>query len=327
MSVRLKLAAEAQALPESGAVLLWGAAQDLEYPDHGDVACCVLQDTLPSAQILADRGYSVVQTLPEERSDAGVVFLPRSKAAARDRIARLSAQADLIFVDGQKTDGVDAILRDVRKRTEIRGSISKAHGKIFWFSGGDFSDWIDEGQMLDNRWHVDAGVFSANAVDAGSQLLIAHLPSKIKGSVVDLGAGWGYLSGEALARFEKIRDIHLVEAQRTALDCARRNVTDPRAQFHWADATRWAGVKNCDAVIMNPPFHSGRASDLELGQSFIQAAARLLSRSGSLWMVANRHLRYEATLDACFVSCDEIGGDNRFKILQARGVRREIQRT
>lgn len=68
---------------------------------------------------------------------------------------------------------------------------------------------------------------------------------------------------------------------------------------------------------MNPPFHIGRASDPELGRAFIRAAARMLSPRGQLYMVANRHLPYEGDLAAAYGEVREIGGDNRFKIVQA----------
>ena len=55
-----------------------------------------------------------------------------------------------------------------------------------------------------------------------------------------------------------------------------------------------------DAVVMNPPFHEGRKADPELGQAFIEAAAGMLGAKGKLYMVANRHLPYEETLERLF---------------------------
>jgi 16S rRNA (guanine1207-N2)-methyltransferase len=62
----------------------------------------------------------------------------------------------------------------------------------------------------------------------------------------------------------------------------------------------------------------GRAADPSVGRSFIAATGRILSASGSLWMVANRHLPYEATLQGVFTKVEEISGDSRFKILHAQ---------
>jgi 16S rRNA (guanine1207-N2)-methyltransferase len=142
------------------------------------------------------------------------------------------------------------------------------------------------------------------------------LPEKLGKQVADLGAGWGFLSAH-VATHEGVEAIHLVEAGHMALECARRNVTDPRAHFHWADATAWQAPGKMDAIVMNPPFHSARAADPALGQAFVAAAARLLAPNGQLWMVANRHLPYEVTLQSYFVKSMEIGSDNRFKLFHA----------
>lgn len=147
-------------------------------------------------------------------------------------------------------------------------------------------------------------------------MLADHLPEKLGKCVADLGAGWGYLSARLLER-EGVRTVHLVEADSEALNCARENIADPRARFHWADATTWQSPDRLDTVVMNPPFHTERRANPALGRAFVVAAARLLAPPGQLWMVANRHLAYEATLAEAFSDVQEIAGDNRFKILRA----------
>ena len=60
--------------------------------------------------------------------------------------------------------------------------------------------------------------------------------------------------------------------------------------------------------------------------AFIASAARLLTGAGRLWMVANRHLPYEAALARHFAQVTETGGDARFKIIEASGARRGTRR-
>ena len=103
-------------------------------------------------------------------------------------------------------------------------------------------------------------------------------------------------------------------------------MTDPRARFHWADATTFRLPEPVNGVVMNPPFHEGRAADPHLGARFIRAAAGLLTGAGRLWMVANRHLPYEAALSELFADVQEIGGDNRFKVITATGAGRPKRR-
>ncbi len=277
----------------------------------------VVQPFKPFHDHFATQGFVATPNSDAPCQDA-VVFLPRAKALARALIHQACSRASgVIVVDGAKTDGVDSLLKDIRKRVAIEGPISKAHGKIFWFqSDADaFADWAaPENQMVDG-FHTAPGVFSADGIDPASALLLKSLPTKRGTRIADLGAGWGFLSAKLID--DTLRSLHLVEADHTALTCARANVTDPRAQFHWADATKWSAPEPLDMVIMNPPFHTSRSTDPTLGQGFITSAARNLTRNGQLWMVANRHLPYEATLAEAFARVDEVAGDNRFKVFHA----------
>ena len=223
-----------------------------------------------------------------------------------------------VLVDGAKTDGIDSIYKALRKLAAPSASVSKAHGKVFWFDGGGelLRDWLAEAETSVDGFVTSPGVFSADGIDPASRLLAASLPAKLGRAVADLGAGWGYLSRQVLTH-DEVEELHLVEANHDALSCARKNVDDPRAAFHWADVRGWKAPVQMNAVVMNPPFHSGRSAEPELGKAFIAAAATMLNASGSLWMVANRHLPYEATLAERFAKVEEVAGDNRFKILHA----------
>ncbi|MEM7320957.1 MAG: methyltransferase, partial [Pseudomonadota bacterium] len=227
-----------------------------------------------------------------------LVFVPRAKKLARALIHRTcQLTKDLIVVDGTKTSGIDGLLKDIRKRVDIVGPIAKAHGKIFWFQAQPdvFRDWANPAEQLVDGYHTKPGMFSADGIDPASRLLAQALPGALGRRVADLGAGWGYLSERILTGRETIEVLDLVEADHHALACARLNVKDRRAAFHWSDALNWEPAEPCDTVVMNPPFHISRAADPEIGRGFIATAARALKPAGQLWMVANRNLPYEAT--------------------------------
>ena len=61
---------------------------------------------------------------------------------------------------------------------------------------------------------------------------------------------------------------------------------------------------------------AGKAS-AGLGAAFIDQAATSLRKGGVCWMVANRHLPYEAGLARHFREGAEIGGDGAFKLFAA----------
>ncbi|MFW8595420.1 methyltransferase [Cribrihabitans neustonicus] len=321
MSVRLPLAIELGgfAVPEDGTIAVFHPRADHDLSALPKERVLIVQPFRPDHDHFAALGYDCRAAWEDGTgAAAAVVFLPRAKALARMLIAQAAAATSgPVLIDGAKTEGIDSVLKDLRKRTAPSAPVSKAHGKVFWIEGGtELSDWLP-GAPLDVEGFTTApGVFSADGIDPASRLLAEALPQKLGATVADLGAGWGYLSHAILQR-AGVEALHLVEADATALDCAKLNVTDPRASFHWADARSWRVPGPVNTVVMNPPFHSGRAAEPALGQAFIAAAAQMLAPSGSLWMVANRHLPYEAALAASFAQVSETAGDNRFKVLHA----------
>ncbi|QRZ14901.1 class I SAM-dependent methyltransferase [Paracoccus methylovorus] len=313
--------------PPEGRMLLIGAGAATDLGPFDPAQVQIVQGYFPDYQALKARGYDTV-TQAEGKFDGAVVFLPRARAEARARIAQAAASLTpgaSLWIDGQKTDGVDAVIKEMRGLAAVDQIQSRAHGKIFRVTPPP-ADWLPEGWAA--RDHEVApgmvtrpGVFSADGPDPASQALAAALPDKLPTRIVDLGAGWGWLSAEILKR-PGVEVLHLVEADATALECARRNVRDLRAHFHWADARDFHLPEPVNGIVMNPPFHEGRAADPRLGAGFIRAAAGLLTGAGRLWMVANRHLPYEQALRECFAEVSELGGDSRFKILTASGARR-----
>ncbi|NVO26136.1 class I SAM-dependent methyltransferase [Donghicola sp. C2-DW-16] len=323
-NIRLSLALEAGlTLPTEGAIAVFRPRADTPLDPLPRTRVEAIQSFAPDHTMLAARGYTVVtqETGPYALS---IVCLPRAKDEARDLIACAMAATPngTVVIDGTKTDGIESVLKDMRKRTPVSGPISKAHGKIFWCAASDaFADWRKLPSKNADGYLTAPGVFSADKVDRASKLLVQTLPQKLGRRVADLGAGWGYISANILDR-DGLESLHLVEAEANALDCARQTISDDRVRFHWADVTRWHHPEIMDAVVMNPPFHTSRDADPTIGQAFIRAAHGMLSQTGKLWLVANRHLPYESTLSDFFNEVSEIGGDGSFKVLEAARPRR-----
>jgi 16S rRNA (guanine1207-N2)-methyltransferase len=161
------------------------------------------------------------------------------------------------------------------------------------------------------------GVFSWDRPDPGSVRLLEALPALV-GRGADLGCGVGFLAQGILVS-PKVTALACVDVDRRATACAEHNLDDPRVTVAWAYVRRpLDGLADLDFVVMNPPFHDGGAEDRALGVAFIETAARLLGKRGVCWLVANRHLPYEAALAKAFATVtvrDEGGG---YKIFEAR---------
>jgi 16S rRNA (guanine1207-N2)-methyltransferase len=331
MSLALRLTAalreEAFALPEAGEVLvIRGRADAL-----GDVIprprLIVEQPFRPDHDALAAAGLRVVRHADGPAAMV-VVVAGRSRPRSLGDVARglhLLAPGAVLALDGAKTDGIEALARQIAAVMPLAGHVTKAHGRLVWLHRPEtlppaVADW--EAAALPRRNGAGLlaapGMFSPEGPDPGSMRLVAHFAGRIRGRVADLGAGWGWLSVEALARCPDVTAIELVEADAEALDAARANVTDPRAHFHWRDVCGLtAGDGPFDAVISNPPFHQGRAADPALGAAFIAAAARVLKRDGTLLLVANRQLPYETPLAAAFQRVETLDADRHYKVLAA----------
>ena len=302
-------------LPE-GPVCLMRPALDYDVNELPRERVNILHTFKPDAAGWQNAGYPVSGEFAP--SETAIVVVPRAKALAKAMIAEAASKAKLIIVDGNKTDGIDSLFKAVRKALGNVPSITKAHGRMFWFAATDaFADWAAPPPgMGDHGYITTAGVFSDGAIDAGSQLLVDNFPPKLPARVADLGAGWGFLAAPVLAR-KGVQSLDLIEAEALSLDCARQNVTDERVQFLWEDATTYRPAKGYDAIVMNPPFHVGRSADPSLGRAFITSAAKMLAGHGKLWMVANRHLPYEQALTDTFRNVDLIAQSNAFKVYHA----------
>lgn len=317
LSTRLSLALETSVftLPETGRIAVVGARAASDLTMLPNDRTTVISRFFPDYNAFEARGFAVDVGISGKQYAATIIALPRARRDAQAVIAEASAATDgPLVIDGQKTDGIASILKALKPRAHIGEVISKAHGKLFVATGGDFTDWHHAPSSVDG-FMTAPGVFSADGVDPGSAALVGELPKSMKGRVIDLGAGWGYLS-DAILKRESVSAVDLVEADFVALEAAKENIKDTRANFVWGDATAHTGTP-ADHVVMNPPFHTVRSADPDLGRAFIRQAAKLLKPKGTLWLVANRHLPYESTLEESFHTVQLLNQSASYKIYSA----------
>lgn len=219
--------------------------------------------------------------------------------------------------------GAQRFEKELRKAAGSAGSWQKNKCRVFRAVRHDawnealLAEWRTLGapRTVDG-FAVTAGVFSSGHIDPGSALLAEHLPRDLRGAIADLGAGWGFLSKAVADRCPGMRSIDLFEADARALACARRNLIGENFRFHWHDVA--AGVPGTfDAIVSNPPFHSGQSTDVDLGKAFLRSAASGLRAGGRLLVVANRQLPYEAELDRLGLAWRKPVEDATYKLLFA----------
>ena len=131
---------------------------------------------------------------------------------------------------------------------------------------------------------TDAGVFSKQHVDPGSELLCKSLPDDLSGDVLDMGCGWGAMTVMTLARFPKV-NMTMADVNERALGLAVSNVEKNRMT---ATAVLSDGFEKIegefDAVITNPPIRAGKAVIYKM---FEDAKAHLVP-GGALYLVIRK---------------------------------------
>jgi 16S rRNA (guanine1207-N2)-methyltransferase len=311
------------AWPEAGRVVVLRARAEADLAPLGGHRVHAVQGFYPDHQRLVARGFDT-GVEPEGSYAAALVQIVKSKAETLSLIAEALDCVEpggVIAVDGQKDEGIESILKTVKKVMPVDGTLSKSHGKLFWLTRPEVLpdpalSWPAEPQTIEGGFVTAPGMFSHEGADQGSELLLAFVP-QLKGRVADLGAGWGYISAILLEEQEGIESLDLIEAEWISHQAAQMNVDDPRARFFWDDATAHQPDGLYDAIVSNPPFHAGRAADPSLGRGFIEAAARMLKPSGQFIMVANQHLPYETTLKDHFATGKLLAEFAGYKLYQA----------
>ncbi|WP_266183183.1 class I SAM-dependent methyltransferase [Dyella humicola] len=327
-------------LPADGRALFMRARDGFRLREMARPGWVCEQSFKPFADALERSGLKLGAPDSDERYPLVLVLPPRQRDEARALFAqamRRAAPGGVVLAAMPNTEGARSGEADLARLAGSLQVISKHKCRVFWTSPlGDAagSQLLDEWSALDAPRRNAAGyisrpgLFAWDRVDPASALLAAHLPADLSGRLADLGAGYGYLATQVLARCAGVTGIDLYEAERRALEPARFNLEDGQRAcgrpvtfaIHWHDVTQGLPHRY-DVIVSNPPFHQGRADLPELGRAFIDTAAAALLPHGRLWLVANRHLPYEATLAARFTEVRTVTTQEGFKVIEARGVR------
>ncbi len=265
-----------------------------------------------------------IETLADRSIDRVVILAPPGTLERRYTVAQalraLKTGGELVIM-ATKDKGGSRLRKELQAFGLEVEEWSKAHHRICRVQRPETVEGLDTAIADGAPRLVPAlglwswpGVFSWDRPDPGSLLLIEKLPA-LKGEGADLGCGVGLLSRAILAQ-PSVTTLEMIDLDRRAVEAARRNVVDPRAHIRWSDATN-TELSGLDFVVMNPPFHDGGAEDKGLGLAFISAAAKALRKGGVLYLVANRHLPYEAGLTARFTKVTVMTEAQGYKLFEA----------
>jgi 16S rRNA (guanine1207-N2)-methyltransferase len=162
-------------------------------------------------------------------------------------------------------------------------------------------------------------VFADNKLDEGTRLLLDVLEVLPEDNALDLGSGAGFIGVHMASRATQghvtMVDASLAAVAASQQACKRQGLTN--VEVLASNGVRAIQKRRFDLVATNPPFHQGGIQTREIAERFMRETARILEPQGRFYLVANRFLKYEPTLEACFRHVTEVGGNTRYKVLRA----------
>ena len=130
---------------------------------------------------------------------------------------------------------------------------------------------------------TDAGVFSRDGLDRGTEILINALPP-LHGRILDLGCGWGPV-GIALGKRYRELDIVMTDINSRAIELARRNLQLNGVNARVDQGDGYAAIDGqFEAIITNPPIRAGKAVIYDL----FDRARDYITPDGALYIVIRK---------------------------------------
>jgi 16S rRNA (guanine1207-N2)-methyltransferase len=232
---------------------------------------------------------------------------------------------------GAKQEGIKTFAKTIGQHFNCNASTEK-HGQFYRVH---LTNHADHGPPLDDNnynqlreiyslndrpVYSKPGQFGWNKKDAGSELLVAYLPTFIDAlaqppqRILDLGCGYGFLSLAAAS---------LCDAKITATDNCAAAIASCRKNFEDQQINGQVIADNCgetltsrfDVILSNPPFHQGFENERNQTEKFVENCRRLLEPAGSALFVVNVFVPLEKLAAQAFSSIETVVNNSRFKLV------------
>ncbi len=167
-------------------------------------------------------------------------------------------------------------------------------------------------------FRTDAGVFSRNEIDRGTELLLAALEVGPCELILDLGCGYGAI-GIVAARLSEGGHVILTDVNERAVALARKNIAaNGIANAEVRQGGLYGPVRDVafDHIVCNPPIRAGRA----IVDRIVSEAPTHLLNGGTLWLVARTRQGADSLRErmaASFGSAEVVRRGSGFKVLRS----------
>lgn len=329
----------------TGAVAALAAPETRVYlTDRNIVSVEAARRTLDANHITAGGvflGHGTYVLPADLRADSVVIRIPQERVALLQLLADAFAilrPAGRCYIAGATNEGIKTAARTIETmfgnaRVLSRDSSHRVVSAVKRASEPAMPDDVDptildrdayreiEATLRGKAYRLCSrpGVFSWEHVDEATALLadVMEIPQGV--SVLDLGCGSGAL-GLVASSLSGGGRVTMVDGDIEAVRSAARSATVNGVANARTLASDIAGSvlgERFDVVVTNPPFHVGKATDLDVPMQFISDAHAVLVTGGRMVLVANRTLPYEQSIKHRFGNVANLHDGPRFKVLAA----------
>jgi 16S rRNA (guanine1207-N2)-methyltransferase len=175
------------------------------------------------------------------------------------------------------------------------------------------------------KLETHTGIFSWEALDEGTALLLEHLTIEPGSRAWDVGCGYGVIGlSAALAGAGQVlmSDVNLLAVRHTQGNALLNGMGD-YAEIFATEGLQIPPLSELtahqfDLIVSNPAFHLGRQVDKSMAGEVITQAPKVLAPGGRLVIVANRFLNYDKTMQEHFAIVSRIAETNKYHIIEAQ---------
>jgi|TARA_R110001583_G_scaffold47817_2_gene149783 16S rRNA (guanine1207-N2)-methyltransferase len=247
-----------------------------------------------------------VEYVAKNKHDMAIIHFPKSKAEFGFTLAMLAesmTEDATIVIVGENKSGVKSAEKLGADYLEYCNKVDTARHCLMLiakfkpllpsFDLQSFYKYYPI-QIQDKTLKIAAlpGVFSQNALDTGTKVLLAHLPEKMTGKVLDFGCGAGVIAAY-IGTVYPTTQLTLVDVSALALHSAQTTLALNQLSGKYIASNSLSDVQDSyDFVISNPPFHQGVKTHYAATEQFLSEIKQNLSSKGSITIVANSFLKY-----------------------------------
>lgn len=266
---------------------------------------------------------------------AVVLKVPKSRSRTDFLLAQLAhclPESTALYLVGHKKEGIEGGAKLLKQRASTVDKRDSARHCQLWRAelapqAFDPEAWLQPFELpvpeaAPLQLATLPGVFSLGKLDRGTRVLLDNLhstPLSIKkdAPLLDFAAGAGPIALWLKRRYADL-NITLVDVSAIALFCAWMNAQANDMEVVCQQADGLQGVDGeWQAIVSNPPFHTGVETDYRIAEQFIHTSWQRLKRGGELRLVANGHLPYAEWIEAQFGQCERLANEDGFHVYRA----------